>query len=86
MPPSGCVECGLNPTFGCGVEIGRLPTDCFPKRWVHPIGPNDGLVPSCYELEPEKARPTFCGLSEMLAFQFHLKGRLVELLEVGFEL
>ena len=86
MPPSDCVECGLNPTFGCAVVTGSLRIDCCHKGWVPPIGPNDGLVPSCCELEPEKARPTFCGPSEVLAFQFHLKGRPVELTIVGLGL
>ena len=48
--------------------------------------PNDGLFPNCCELDPEKARPTFCGPCEVLAFQFHLNGRSAELPEVGFAL
>ena len=50
------------------------------------MGPNDGLFPSCCELEPEKVRPTFCGPSEVFAFQFHLNGRPTKLLEVGLGL
>ena len=83
MPPNCYAKCGLNPTFGCGVEMGLLPTECCPKGWVPPTGPNDGLFPSCCELELEKARPTFCGPSEVFSFQFHPNGRLIELLEVG---
>ena len=50
------------------------------------MGPNDGLCPRCGELEPEKARPTFCGPSEVFVSQFHLNGRPIELIEVGLGL
>ena len=50
------------------------------------MAPNDGLFPNCCELNLEKARPTFCGPCEVLAFQFHLNGRPIELLEVGLAL
>ena len=86
MHPIFSTEYGLNSTFCCGVEIGLLPADCFPKGGVPPMGPNDGLFPNCCKLDPEKARPTFCGPCEVLAFQFHLNGRLKELPEVGFAL
>ena len=86
MPPCDCAECGLNPTFVCGVELGWPPIVCFPTGLVFPTGPKDGLVPSYCELEPEKARSRFCGPSGLLAFQFHLNGRLVEFLGVGLGL
>ena len=86
VAPSGCTQCGLNPTFCCGVEMGWLPADCWPKGWMPPTGPNDGLFPSCCELEPEKARPTFCGPNEVFVFQFHPNGRSAKLLEVGLGL
>ena len=86
MPPCNCAECGLNPTFVCGVVSGCPPSVCCPIGLVFPIGSKDGLVPSCYELEPEKARLTFCGPSGLFAFQFHLNGRLIEFPVVGLGL
>ena len=50
------------------------------------MAPNDGLFPNCCELDPEKARPTFCGPCEVLAFQFHPNGKTAELPGVGFAL
>ena len=86
MPPCDREKCGLNPTFICEVAPDLPPIICFPKGLVPPTGPKDGLVPSYYELEPEKARPTFCGPSGVLAFQFHLKERLKELLRIALGL
>ena len=86
MPPYDCAECGLNPTFVCGVSLGCPPIDCFPIGFVLPTGPQDGLVPSYCELEPEKARPRFCGPSGLLAFQFHSNGRPIEFPGVGLGL
>ena len=48
--------------------------------------PNNGLFPNCCELDSKKARPTFCGPCEVLAFQFHPNGRLTKLSKVGFAL
>ena len=48
--------------------------------------PNDGLFPNCFELDPENARPTFCGPCEVLVFQFHPNGKPTELPGVGFAL
>ena len=86
MPPCDCAECGLNPTFVFGVELGWPPIICCPKGFMPPIGPKDELVPTCYKLKPEKARPTFCGPSGVLAFQFHLNERLEKLPGVGLGL
>jgi hypothetical protein len=53
MPPYDCAECGLNPTFVCGVTLGCPPNDCCPTGFVLPTGPKVGLVPSCCKLELE---------------------------------
>ena len=47
---------------------------------------NDGLFPNCCTLDPEKAKPTFCGPCEVLVFQFHLNGKPTKLPGVGFGL
>jgi hypothetical protein len=33
------------------------------------MAPNDGLFPNCCELNPKKAKPTFCGPCEILVFR-----------------